>query len=325
MAKKVYITIFIIICLIPAVFMAILGPSKAGANEILSSKPKMGLDVLSQTTDYIGDRFAFRNELISCYSWINAKLFKTSLEDQVVLGKNDWLYYASDLDDYRGIALSDDELNTIAANLEKLQFEVEERGGKFIFTIAPNKSSIHGENMPGYIENKHEDSNAERLLTYLNKHNINYVNLFAPQIPYYKTDSHWTEEGAAIACDMLIGTSYSSGTFSLSGDKHLGDLYEMLYPAFPGTDDEVKYDGELQFTCKDDDNGGNAITIETSGRGEKTLYCWRDSFGITLYPYLADATKTATFSRSTDFDASKCADADIVILEIVERNIKKLL
>lgn len=325
MTKKVYITIFFIICLIPSLLMLVLGPSSSGANEILSGAPKMGIDVLSETSDFIGDRFALRKELISCWSWISARVFRTSSDDQIILGRGGTLYYSSDLDDYTGSHLSPAELETIASNLEKIQTDVESRGGEFIFTIAPNKSSVHGEDMPVYITEDHENSNAVLLMPYLEKHGINYVNLFDKDIPYYATDSHWNGRGAAMAADALMGTDFSSGSF-VTGEKiYKGDLYDMLYPSFKGCESAVEYGGVLDYETDGPVNGGNAITITTTGGGDKTLYCWRDSFGISLYPYLAAATKEATFSRSTKFDAENCADADIVILEIVERNIDYLL
>ena len=58
-----------------------------------------------------------------------------------------------------------------------------------------------------------------------------------------------------------------------------------------------------------------------------SLYCRRDSFGIALYPFLADSFQQAEFSRSADYSVAAFSelDADVVILEIVERNIPLLL
>ena len=58
--------------------------------------------------------------------------------------------------------------------------------------------------------------------------------------------------------------------------------------------------------------------------GEGSLFCWRDSFGIALYPYLAEAYAEAVFSRSTDYRLPE-GDWDTLVLEIVERNLPNLL
>ena len=84
----------------------------------------------------------------------------------------------------------------------------------------------------------------------------------------------------------------------------------------------------FSFKLANDPNGGNALRIRSECDGQSgTLLCWRDSFGISLYPYLADAFETATFSRAADYDPARFADTeyDTVILEIVERNLPRLV
>ena len=55
--------------------------------------------------------------------------------------------------------------------------------------------------------------------------------------------------------------------------------------------------------------------------------CWRDSFGVALYPYLAESFHDARFSRSATYDLIRIETdrADAVLIEIVERNIGFLL
>lgn len=312
-SSKIFIGIFLIICLVPSLFMFFVH-TKSAANEILAPAPKFGESVLSGTADFIGDRFAFRQEFASVWAWLNAKLFNTSVEEKVVLGNEGNLYYASDFVE----KLSEDELEAIAENLAALQTELEAEGREFIFTIAPDKSSLHGEFLP---QGWKSPQNGRALEPFLQKHGVNYVSLFDEAIPYFETDSHWTGFGAAMVCDKLAGTDYAKREFS-SAPGHKGDLYEMLYPAGKRTEPDTRL--ELEYESKGSTNNGNAITIETVSSGDGKLFCWRDSFGVSLFPYLADAYESATFSRETDFSADKTGDADTVILEIVERNLGNL-
>ena len=72
----------------------------------------------------------------------------------------------------------------------------------------------------------------------------------------------------------------------------------MLFPAWRAVETAPAYDGELSYICESDPNGGNAITIKTvCDAGTDGLMCWRDSFGIALYPYLAQSFAAATFPR----------------------------
>ena len=338
-----FIGVFFLLCLIPSVGMLIAGPSPLLANESAPRTPAL-LDrdgnpnpaVLADTTDYIGTRFALRPLLVSARSFLYESLLHTSAEEQVTLGENGELYYSSTLDDYCGVGLSDDELRLIAARLAEIQAQVERDGGQFVFAVAPNKNSVIPERMPARFPADRAGANYTRLLPLLREAGVSCVDLCAllsgqPEL-YYRTDSHWTAEGAALAADALLTalnreSSFAAGPFSESG-MHIGDLYQMLYPVGKGREAELEYSPGFTYETASDPRGGNAITIRTSARDRTgSLYCRRDSFGIALYPYLAEAFGTAEFSRSADYSAEAFSGlgADAVILEIVERNLSLLL
>ncbi len=337
------ITVFLMLSLLPSLGMPIFGASPLMANEsavrtpVLAGKDgKLNMDVLTELTDYMGSRFALRPYMVSARSFLYEKLLRSSAEEQVVLGSDGQLYYSSTLDDYCGNALSDEELALIADRLLAIQTETEARGAQFLFTVAPNKNSLFPEGMPSRYPAGHEQSNCSRLLPMLEERGVHAVDLHSVLAGnaalYYRTDSHWTAEGAAIAADALLGalgreSAFAAGPFSESG-LHIGDLYQMLYPVGKGREAELIYAPGHVHRTDSDPRGGNAITIRTnSPDGTGTLYCRRDSFGIALYPYLADAFEQAEFSRSSDYteEAFAALDADVVILEIVERNIPFLL
>ena len=340
-AKLIFISIFIVLCLIPSVGMLIFGEAQPAANEVLAGRPsvttrsgELNLSFLSDVSDYIADRFAFRQELATAWAGVNAKLLGTSVEEQVILGSDGWLYFSDTLPDYMGQGMSDTELRYLANDLALMQEYIESQGKHFIFTVAPNKNSIYSEHMPEYIENRHSESNAARVGAYLDAAGVNYLDLFDilgnEENLYYKTDTHWNSRGAALAADGLLnmldrGGDYSTASFAVS-EEHRGDLYEMLYPAGRATETATVYGGEFSYVCESDPNGGNAITIKTScDGGSGGLMCWRDSFGIALYPYLAQSFMAATFSRSADYDLTLADSADTVIIELVERNLSNIL
>ena len=118
--SKIFITLFLALLLIPSVGMLLGFESAAGANEILSPPPRFGLGMLSETADYVADRFALRQEMISIWSWIHEHLLLTSAEEQVILGRGGFLYYSETLDDYTGKALSDAELEQKAHGIFQL-------------------------------------------------------------------------------------------------------------------------------------------------------------------------------------------------------------
>ena len=340
-AKLIFISIFIVLCLIPSAGMLIFGEAQPAANEVLAGRPsvttrsgEVNLSFLSDVSDYIADRFAFRQELATAWAGVNAKLLGTSVEEQVILGSDGWLYFSDTLPDYTGQGMSDAELRYLANDLTLMQEYIEGQGKRFIFTVAPNKNSIYPEHMPDYIENRHSESSAARVGAYLDAAGVNYLDLFdvlgSEENLYYITDTHWNSRGAALAADGLLnmlgrGVDYSAASFAAT-EEHRGDLYEMLYPAGRVTETASAYGGEFSYVCESDPNGGNAITIKTAcDGGIGGLMCWRDSFGIALYPYLAQSFAAATFSRSADYDLTLAESADTVIIELVERNLSNIL
>lgn len=333
-----YTTLFLVICLTPAVGMLVLGPSEAGANEILASKPKLTekdgsihLAVLDETEDYIADRFAFRQELVTLWAKLNADLLHTSVQGQVILGSDGWLYYDSTADDYMGFCADIEHIIYAAANLRLMEEYVHSLGADFVFTIAPNKNSLYPEAMPNHYP-KGTQSNADLLTDSLS---VSYADLFSAfssedEVLYFKTDSHWNGKGAALAADTIlqqlgIRSHWYHGAFVHTA-PHLGDLYEMLYPAGTETEPDGSPAQGFTFQYDTEPNGGNAIRIETSGSGKARLVCWRDSFGISLHPYLAEHFGKSYFSRSETYDLTEAEarSADAVVIELVERNLCRL-
>lgn len=325
-----YLTIacFLLLCLLPSLGILVFGQSRAAANEILAPAPRWGSGVLRETADWLASRFALRQPMVTAWARLNA-LLGTSAEEQVILGRDGWLFYTPTLEDFSGARLTDAELEQIARRLAALQAEAEAKGARFLFTVAPNKNSLYGAHMPAWTRDGHDGADIVRLRPLLERYGVHYADLFALNMPYYRTDSHWTAEGAAMAADALLTaldreSAFAAADFAESG-LHRGDLYEMLYPALPGEEAEIVYAPGFTFENLNEPNGGNAITIRTAcAGGTGRLRCWRDSFGIALYPYLAESFESAVFSRSPDYSLPD-GEYDVLLLEIVERNLGQLL
>ena len=93
-----------------------------------------------------------------------SKVFDTSASKDVILGKQNWLYYKDTEDDYLGKnILSDAEIEIISNNIKMMQQYVEAQGAKFLFFIAPNKNSLYGQYMPKLGAKFSQQSNACKL------------------------------------------------------------------------------------------------------------------------------------------------------------------
>lgn len=334
---------FILACLIPGAGMFLLPQTPAAANQTLARPPRLTTaegsfnpDVLREASDYIGDHFAFRQELITAKAALDAALFRTSSSEDVVLGREGWLFYRDTLPSYLHTQpMTDRELYAAAHTLALMREYVEGRGARFYVTVAPNKASLY----PQYLANVGEplpgEDDIDRLRPWLERENISYLDLFSPfrqaeEVLYYAQDSHWTTRGAALAHDALIQglgkadqTPFFSGSVH-AGEAHRGDLYEMLYPAGRGTEADAAYDRAFAFTYLRTPRGPDDQRIETENPDASgNLLMFRDSFGNALHPFLADAYGKALFSRAMPYTLELLEDtgADTVLVELVERNL----
>lgn len=341
-----FTALILLLCLIPSVGMLLPKPAaEAGGNQTLSKAPALkdaggnwNPAYLSQLQDYGADNFFLRQDMITAWSALNAKVLHSSIADNVVLGRDGWLYFGDTLADYAGLdSMTERELYSAARNLSLISEYCGSQGARFLFTVAPNKSSLYPSHMPGLTPSR-EPHNAERLAEELARQGVEYLDLFSlfrgrEETLYFKTDSHWNSKGAALAADAVnsaLGreriSRYFDGPFTPEA-VHKGDLYDMLYPAGDALEEDPVYGGQLNFEYDAPIRSAENLTIMTHGQGENSLLMFRDSFGNLLYPYMADSFDAALFSRSMPYrpDLTVQREADFVVAELVERNLRYLI
>lgn len=334
---------FLILCLLPAAGMLFFGPSKAAGNEVLSPVPRaakpdgsFNRDLLPDAADWFSDHFAFRQELITADSVLKSALFHTSAQPDVTLGKDGWLYYTETLDDYTGADLLTRRQAWCAArSLALAQSYVEERGGVFVFTIAPNKISLYPQFAPQGLTPAGASS-ASLVQEQLELQQVRYTDLFEPiqeqdGVLYHQLDSHWNNKGAALGHDLLLaGLGLEGSAFEKEGSyqlTHRGDLYEMLYPASDRLDKQFEFDRPLEFEYTSPIRGVDDLRIMTSSNSQnEPLVMFRDSFGNALHSLMAESFSSATFSRAMPYNLALMdqTGARYVVVEIVERNLGML-
>ena len=339
--KLIYCILFFAICLCPSLGMLVTKQETSSENRQLSEFPspkteegKINVEWLSQAGDYFQEHFAFRNELVTGNALLHGRLLETSTADGVIQGKNGWLYYKDSLDDYLGQdLLSDRSLFNIAHMLSMTQQVLEEKGVNFLFTIAPNKNSLYGDNMPYYDKLKVSDqTNRENLESWLTTEKVAYADLYQAlmeedEVLYHARESHWNNKGAALAADVLMDAlgkdhdSYEGESYTVRRD-YTGDLDTMLYPLASTADDEIYYDKETTYATVEEiqSNFDPRITTVNPVK-EGSLVMYRDSFGNALLPYMADAYANVYFSRGIPYQLMdvETHSADTVIIERAER------
>ena len=341
--QRLFVVIFLILCILPSAGMLILPEEENRANQVLAPRPRLqtgdhqwNLQFFSELEAYMKDHFAFRQHFITVYDKLLCKVFATSGTDQVIVGKEGWRYYADSAPDFLNIpTMTERQAANAAISLSLMQEYTLMQGARFLFIIAPNKNSIYPQYMPDHYIPAVQEGNLERMRRAMESCGMRDLDLFeslraSPERLYHQLDSHWNDQGAALVQQILMralgmeGTDYSQKPYQ-TRRNFSGDLYEMLYPEGNELDENQDYG---VFTYQVDGAASpDSIRYQTSNPSkEHSLVMFRDSFGNALSPFLAEEFADALFSRAVPYqmDLIGQQQADFVILELAERNLKTL-
>lgn len=343
---RLYSGAFIGICLLPAVLTPFVKADSSKENRALAALPSVknadgsiNFNILSDWGEYFAEHFAFRQQLVTADSRIKTAALGTSPNSDVIDGSDGWLYYGETVDDFLNInTMNSRRIYGICHDLRLINSFCEENGAEFLFTSVPNKNSLYPENMPfNYVPTDAPDNYsliAEELSGdsfFLDmKEALAAVDSSIPL--YHKTDTHWNNLGAyAGHCALMskLGRNAcpaGSGWFTVANGR-LGDLAAMIYPAEDARDTQVNNDYQFNYAYQGRFRGLDDISISTSCEGaEGSLLMYRDSFGEAILPYMAEMFGKAEFSRVVPYRTDSIAngEADVVIMEIVERNLPEL-
>lgn len=335
--KIIYIIfIFAILC-IPVGFMKFY-KSENTENRKLAQRPS----VLSENFEkefesYISDNFAFRDILVNADSSLKANIFGLSGNEKVTVGKYGWLFYTESLEDVTSKnTMTDREIYCTVRTLEIINDYVKSNGGKFVFTIAPNKASLYDKYLPYYYSKSNIPNNANKITESLK--NVDYIDLkvlFEEQkeILYHRLDSHWNNKGALLVTNTLLEHLNLEKSFYSEPVKRQdweGDLYKMIFPTMSEKDiqyyynkNEFHYSHTRRFKSTDD------MIISTENKMSKngSILLLRDSFGRSMFPFVAESFSKATLVRTLPYDLNQIENNkyDYVVFEICERNLKNII
>lgn len=185
----------------------------------LSSGLKNGFET------WLGDNLGFRDDFMKIAANIKLKLFHQSTSEQVEIGRDGWYFYTPDsnLDIARGEYPNFDEgiLQTICREQEMIRDKLAAQGIEYALILPPSKASIY----PEYISSGEYEvtkTPVDMLADYLEEHSdIKVIRLKDALLEakeneqlYYKTDTHWNQQGAYVAYQKIIKDMNSWGLCS---------------------------------------------------------------------------------------------------------------
>ena len=328
-----------------------LGMLIPGASSAVEGAEMPALITDGRISDGFGDdfetwfskRFAFRGTVVDLFASLKETVFQTG-NDQVIVGEDHFLYFQDTLDSFlKKNPLTDEEIRSIGTALSNLTAYAEAHGARLLFVCAPNKNTVYPEFMPARyrIVPSNAMSDLDRLYAYLDAETtVDYLDLRpvlegAKQetLLYHKRDSHWNGCGAHVAYEAMMNhLDLPMPDFSVLPrtdiTTHEGDLDRLLYPGTVKYDDNTVFDYEGQYIYTSAFSTEMDMTITTRSAGKAgTLLCFRDSFASALLGDLAITFSVAQLERAIPYrlDLLETTKADVVIVEIVERNLRSLI
>lgn len=328
--KNITIILFLLIIYLPMLQMTfnVFKISPLQENRKLATYPKLlsieiaNGEYVKKFENYFNDNFGLRALFIRIANYIDYNIFRHSNNPDVIVGKNNYLFYSHTLNDYNKISLTDKQIADIAYKLECLQNELRKQDIDFLFFVGPNKNTIYPEHMPIKRNSSNNLSNYQNLLSELEKRNINFIDLVPYLIKnkeyydlYYKRDTHWNLTTSVLVSESILDKLNSVGKpkiITFKEESHIGDLDKML-----GFNKSEKVLSPMI------DFG------DTSHKLPKTIW-YHDSFSLNLFPYVKPYySELLSFHYNEDTFANtfpnNINNTKLVVFEIVEREIPLLL
>ncbi len=301
---------------------------------------------------FYDDHLGCRDGLIYLNNMLKVTLFSVSPTDKVVLGRQNWLFYAGgNAIDYYPEAkiLTNQQLQDWQSAFEAKRRWLAQQGIVYLIVVAPEKHSIYPEYLPDTYPREHGPTVMDQVAAYLTANSdIKILDLRETLrrrkgcYPlYYRTDTHWNACGAFFAQAEIIGrldrsqpqaSGLSLDDYSIVARvKQGGDLAEMLSLSRRYKDTGYELTPKQQrsaISAAITFNAGNkaelAATESRQGRLGKAVM-FHDSFGNALRPFLSEQFRRIVYLGGYfSFDPALIEQERpaIVIEEIVERYFK---
>ena len=287
------------------------------------------------------DHFGLREEAVTAFHALTMAVFRDTLNQKVVVGRGNYLFYSETMDNYLGLSrMSEEDIQKAAVSLRLQRDYCAAHNMAFVFMAAPNKNTVYPEYMPGRFAPTGEASNRARLYEALAGMGVATVDLAAELRAhktegdlYFEQDTHWNRRGALVGYHALmraVASGFAYATYDLAAGEarhdHRGDLHNFVLPAAEGKLLSIHYDIAPSYEV---DAGANAMRDAnfgtTSGANGFRLLFFRDSFGELLIPLISGNAGRVMYAQEFPYNYVFAGEAfDAVAIELVERNIPNL-
>lgn len=310
--------------------------------------------------NFFNDHFALRNALLKWKTFIDTNYLQISSNLYMVQGKKGY-YFLNPIRpkdpnpnlNYKTLFFQEAELKTIKKVLEEEYSWHKQRNIAYMFVIVPDKEAVYSEYFP-YPNSIITNYKLDQLVSYLEQHStfrildlrtvlINAKKQYPNLTLYYKGDSHWNQFGSLIAYQEIIRQLQFS-----KPDVYVPELsdFEILNQNNEVIAGDITRMGKLS-------EGEDEITAKITPKPNllaqkklKKVYIYGDSYAkntinnqtVGIVPFLHhsfDEVIEESFVTPKqmqreaisplDFDLIEKDKPDLVIREVIQRNMRILL
>ncbi len=299
---------------------------------------------LTNFKNYYEEQFGMKSTMVNAY--INLKtevLNENPIQNRVVKGSDGWYFlgnhYNNLIDDYFGNApFTTAELVIITRNIKDINAYLQSKNIRFYIVVPPNKISIYHDKFPYSLTKS--TTRLEALKAHLKDElNFEIIDLKQPLLEhkdtkqlYHKINTHWNDYGAYLGYQATINvlnrdfdiTLSPISDYTVKNDFIDGDITAMI----------KNFELEpAQFFHKKDTASITSVknTYEhlhyINASRKLKLFMHRDSFSNNWTNFFNSSFGETVYLRSYTLNKAliEKEQPDIVIFEIVERNINILL
>ena len=197
------------------------------------------------------DHFGLRSQLIRWHNIFKARVLRTAPNDEVVIGRGEWLYYGGQLniEQYRAVTLMPDEiLDGWLLYLSMVREWVEDHGADYLLVLGPSKHTIQPEYLPERIQRIGDRTRREQFVEALvgegRQWTLDLTDTLLEEnrkMPtYQETDTHWTSWGSLVATRTIVDELIRSERYSqlqplsvedfeqVTREQEGGDIAELM-------------------------------------------------------------------------------------------------
>lgn len=346
-ADRLLIIVFIAIIILPQIIFWFINKEtievSTTENRKLNSKPKLEFETITSYPknfdNYYNDHLPFRNELRKIWTNLNYELFKTTVDNRVLIGKDGWLFYRGDqtIEQTRGIiGYTNKEKEDILSKLQSNVDRLKEKGIETYVLVLPNKENIYREKLPNSISIEKDKTKAEELIDYIKENSD--INIVYPKEElleakekyqvYKKYDTHWNKVGALIGTICLQTTIDPKFSYSLNNIKieeieekdnnDLANFASLNEKLFENVRRVTNFKNEIEYTKLEESEFEEYIS---NSKNDKTILIIGDSFRRNMVEYLSKLYRRVVIVHRDKYDKKLIEEIkpNIVVIEAVER------